>query len=190
MKINAYKLLKIIGTTTLILIISLIIFLKLLINSLFAPLKIVKEPTQYEKVLKEIIRQEKIYFFPKKIPSNANEVQIFAYYDDVERECIVLKFKINKEYIESELKKHEFLNANEALGTQQNIYNIPTDDGRISIKNFTFYVLKDKENEAYYQEYFPYFTSIGVDKNLEHIIYYYILPNDYNYEGAREYYKL
>lgn len=190
MKINLLKVFKILGILLLLLIITLIILFKLMTYSIFAPLKIVKEPTQYEKVLKEIIRQEKIYFFPKKIPSDATEIQIFAYYDDVERECIVLKFKINKEYIESELKKHEFLNANEALGTKQNIYNIPTDDGRISIKDFTFYVLKDKENEAYYQEYFPYFTSIGVDKNLEHIIYYYILPNDYNYEGAREYYKL
>lgn len=190
MKINAYKLLKIIGTTTLILIISLIIFLKLLINSLFAPLKIVKEPTQYEQLLKEIIRQEKIYFFPKKIPSDATEVQLFAYYDNVERECIILKFKINKEYIENELKKHEFINSNDKLGAEQNIYHMFTDSGRISIKDFTFYVLKDKENESYYPQYFPYFTSIGVDKNLEHIIYYYILPNDYNYEGARKYYGL
>lgn len=59
---------------------------------------------------------------------------------------------------------------------------IPNDDGRISSDGFTFYVIKDKENESYYKQYFPYFTSIGVDKNLEYIIYYYMLPNDY-YNG-------
>lgn len=191
MKINLLKVFKVLGILLLLFIIAIVIFIFYVMSDpISTSVEIVKEPTQYEQLLKEIIRQEKIYFFLKKIPSDATEVQLFAYYDNVERECIILKFKINKEYIENELKKHEFINSNDKLGAEQNIYRMFTDNGRISIKDFTFYVLKDKEKESYYPQYFSYFTSIGVDKNLEHIIYYYILPNDYNYEGARKYYGL
>ena len=42
----------------------------------------------------------------------------------------------------------------------------------------TFYVLKTKDNEQLAKEYFPYFSGIGVDKNINSILYYYIQPAD------------
>ncbi len=181
MKINVLKLLKIAGIVVLLGIISFATYFWLLITSICPPVKLVRTPAKYEQVVKQLMRQEKITFLPKTIPNGASDIQLYSYYDNVERECLLLKFKINKEYIENELKKHEFLNADTPIGTKQDIYFIPSDDGRISSDGFTFYVIKDKENESYYKQYFPFFTSIGVDKNLEHIIYYYILPNDYWY---------
>lgn len=190
MKINIRKLLKFTGIIILLGILSFIIYFCLLINSICPSLKYVRTPAKYEEVVKQLIRQEKLTFLPKTIPEGATDVQLYSRYDKVEREFLLLKFKVNKEYIENELKKHEFLNADTLIGAKQDIYFIPNDNGRISSDGFTFYVIKDKENEAYYQQYFPYFTAIGVDKNMEHIIYYYILPNDYNYEGARKHYGL
>lgn len=182
MKINIFKLFKIIGIIILLGVVSFITYFWLLINSICPPLKYVRTPAKYEEVVKQLIRQEKITFLPKTIPDGASNVQLYSYYDSVERECLLLKFKINKEYIENELKTHEFLNSDTPIGAKQDIYFIPNDNGRISSEGFTFYVIKDNENESYYKQYFPYFTSIGVDKSLEYIIYYYMLPNDYYHQ--------
>ena len=45
-------------------------------------------------------------------------------------------------------------------------------------ENLTFYVLENEDNKYCYKQYFPYFTGIGADKNLENIVYYYIEPSD------------
>ena len=37
--------------------------------------------------------------------------------------------------------------------------------------------LDDKDNCNEKDEYFPYFTGIGIDKNYEYILYYYIRPD-------------
>ena len=93
-------------------------------------------------------------------------------------EIILLQIKAEKEYIEQELKKNLYINSNCPVGSQQNIYYFPIIKGFIKSQNYTFYVLKNKDNQYFYKKYFPYFNGVGVDKNYEHIIYYYINPGD------------
>lgn len=194
MKINISKKVKIILASVfaliLVVVLSLLLFLYPLFQAFIAPIEVTRNPAKYEKIISKLMRQEKIKFLPKKIPAEASEVQFYSYSDPIEGERVLLKFKINKDYIQKELNTHEFLNADTPIGAKQDIYFIPNEHAKISVEGFTWYVIKDKENEDYYKKYFPYFTSIGIDKNFEYIIYYYMLPNDYNYESAREYYKL
>ncbi len=43
---------------------------------------------------------------------------------------------------------------------------------------YTYYLLRDKENEKYYKKLFPYFNGIGVNKNQTRILYYYMMYGD------------
>ena len=54
---------------------------------------------------------------------------------------------------------------------------MPSDNGRISSKDMTFYVIDDESNKPYYEKYFPYFSGIGVDKNYKYILFYYTCPD-------------
>lgn len=135
-------------------------------------------PHNYSRAIKTIKHKEKISHFPKTIPPNAEKIQMYCYTSDSNGEAFILKFKINKKYIEQELKQHKFLNPDTPIGTSQDIYYIFTDNNRINIDNTTWYVLDNKENKQIYKKYFPYYSSIGVSNNMDFIIYYYIEPQD------------
>ena len=47
----------------------------------------------------------------------------------------------------------------------------------VKSNKLTYYVLEDKYNYNERGEYFPYYTGIGIDKNYEYILYYYIRPD-------------
>ena len=133
----------------------------------------------YEKCLELVLNKDKIRHFPKAIPTGAKSY-LYCYPADYEGqgELVILRLTTDKSYIQKELNSHTFLNAETKIGTSQEIYFMPTENVEISNKELTFYVLKDKDNEAFYKTYFPYFTGIGVDKNMENIVYYYIEPSD------------
>lgn len=135
-------------------------------------------PQKYNKAIKAIERQEKIYHFPKKIPFNAEDIQFYCYTDSFNGEVMLLKFKIDKKFILKELKTYKFINQDTKLGTKQKIYFMPSDKNRIISDNYTFYVIDDQENREYYKQYFPYFSGIGVSPDLKYILYYYINPKD------------
>lgn len=133
----------------------------------------------YGKCLEAVLNKDKIRHFPKSIPTGAKSY-LYCYPADYEGqgELVILRLTTDKSYIEKELSVHSFLNAETKIGTSQKIYFMPTEYVGISNKELTFYVLKDKDNESFYKTYFPYFTGIGVDRNLENIVYYYIEPSD------------
>ena len=138
----------------------------------------IKNPKNYAKAQSIIKQQGKISHFPKTIPADAKNVQMYCYTSDYSGEVFILKFYINKKYIEQELQNNKFLNSNTPVGTHQDIYYIFTDNNRIKIDNTTWYVLDNEENKQIYPNYFPYYNSIGVSNNLDFIIYYYIAPGD------------
>ena len=140
--------------------------------------QIIKNHNNYTKALQIIKQQEKITHFPKKIPSNAKKIKMYCYTSDYGGEIFILKFDINKEYIEKELKNHKFLNSDTPIGTAQEIYYIFNDNNRIKTDNTTWYVIDNKENKQVYKKYFPYYSSIGISNNMDFIIYYYIQPGD------------
>ena len=161
-----------------------IIFYFLLIGIYFlfllyeADKHIIKSPNNYAKGMKIIKQQEKISHFPKTIPANADKIQMYCYTSDYNGEVFILKFNINKEYIEQELKNHKFLNSDTPIGTPQEIYYVYNDNNRIKTDNTTWYVIDNEENKQIYKKYFPYYSSIGISNNLDFIIYYYIEPSD------------
>lgn len=67
-------------------------------------------PNDYIKAKKEIHAQYRIGHFPSAIPNKATNVVFHksngAFYKS---EYIILKFNIDKKYIEDELKKHKFI---------------------------------------------------------------------------------
>ena len=104
-------------------------------------------------------------------------VQIYGYSSAFGRELLLLKFKTNKKFIQDVFNNNKFINENLPVGAEQEIYFMPSDNGRISSNDMTFYVIKDESNLEHYKKYFPYFSGIGVDKNYNYILYYYICPD-------------
>ena len=162
----------IIGITIFIAVIGIALFL--IPNT--EPVSKIKD---YEKCLELVLNKDKISHFPKSIPTGAKSY-LYCYPADYEGqgELVILRLTTDKSYIQKELNSHTFLNSEIPIGTAQNIYNMPTETVGISKEDLTFYVLKNADNKYYYKTYFPYFTGIGVDKNMENIVYYYIDPSD------------
>ena len=155
------------------------LFISLFIIMLIQSPKPISKITDYKKCLEAVINKDKIRHFPKSIPPEAKSY-LYCYPADYEGqgELVILRLTTDKSYIQKELSVHSFLNAETKIGTSQEIYFMPTENVEISNKELTFFVLRDKDNESFYKAYFPYFTGIGVDRNLENIVYYYIEPSD------------
>ena len=68
-----------------------------------------------------VFYQEDIKHFPKTLPTNKRNIKLYCYpgkyeYDGV---LVLLKLKVDKEYIEKELNNHKFLNRKTTVGTVQ-----------------------------------------------------------------------
>ena len=138
-------------------------------------------PNDYNKCLKSEYSQESIKHFPKTIPDNVQEVILYCVpaNNKYDGSLILLKLKVDKEYIKNELNSYKFLNSKTPVGTPQKIYHMPSENTvGIDRNKLTYYVLDNKDNEWASKLYFPYFTGIGVDKNYEYILYYYIMHDD------------
>ena len=133
---------------------------------------------KYKSVLSSIEKQSEIIHFPKTIPNDAKDVKFYYWTSSMNGSLLLLQFKINKKYIQNELKRLSFINYYQPIGCRQNIYHFPHQKDFINPNNLTFYVLKNKDNEYIFKKYFPYFSGIGVDRTMEHIVYYYIEPDD------------
>lgn len=133
----------------------------------------------YKLCLDSVFYKSDIEHFPKTIPNSADEVKLYCIPGTYEFDgaLVLLKFKIDKAYIEKELRQHQFVNSNTRVGTVQKIYNMPSKFVGMDNTKLTYFVINNKENYNENEEYFPYFTGIGVDKNFEYILYYYIKPD-------------
>lgn len=140
--------------------------------------KIYKKPNEYSNIIKNIEDKDGMSHFPKTIPEDASSIQIWGYIGNPNGEVVLLKFQAKKDFIKNELKKHKFLNSKTPVGTKQKIYHMFSDNGRITSEGYTFYVLDKSKNCYPSDSCFPYFDGIAVDIDLEHILYYHIVPND------------
>ena len=133
----------------------------------------------YKICLNKNYYQADVAHFPMVIPSDAREIKFYCIPADYEHSAglILLKFKIDENYIEKELKNYEFLNSDDKVGTPQNIYNMPSKYVGIKSEDLTYYVLRNKNNESVKNEYFPYFSGIGISKDKNTILYYSIRPD-------------
>ena len=165
------------GLVTVVLIstYAIFIFLILLIMPVFY-----NDVQDYQTCLDKHYYKEDISHFPKIIPEGAKDVRLrcFPCTSKGGQGSILLKYKADKNYIESELKKYEFINPDEPIGTPQKIYNMPSKFVGINPEDMTYYPIKTPSNESANERgYFPYYSGIGVSKNMDYILYYEIVPD-------------
>lgn len=136
-------------------------------------------PEDYQIIKEKMQEQNKIKHFPSEIPEKAIEIYMYGKTDMPHNgETFLLEFKIDRLYIEKELKKYDFWNKKDKLGTKRKIYYMPKLRKDFNSDDYTYYVLKEPENERGYREFFPYFNGIGVDGENNKILYYHIYPSD------------
>ena len=167
---------KVIGIVVTVAVLLYLAYIFLVVRMLTAA-PIYKNAKDYEKCVERKYEQVNINHFPKVIPDKSKEVKLYcdtSSWDGI----IMLKYKADKNYIESELKKHEYVNSDDPIGAPQKIYNMHPELVGLEDKDITYYALKTKENE-YEQKsgYFPYFSGIGVSKDMDYILYYAINPD-------------
>ena len=118
----------------------------------------------YEKFL-NYYPQEYIAHFPSQIPKGTQNVEIYANTGGFHAgQSLIIKFDTNKNYIENELKKYSFKSKE---NPQHYAFRTLTDNDRIKINDFTFYVI-DGTLDRFANNY-----GIGVNKSQNKIIYYY-----------------
>lgn len=174
------RILKIIFIILLVLILICGLFVAFIIFLLFSGNPVYKKTKDYNKCIDSEYYQKDIKHFPKTIPENVREAKLYCCPSHFEHDgaLILLKLKVDREFIENELNNHKFLNSKTKVGTVQKIYHMPSEKTvGINRNELTYYVLDDKYNCNENDEYFPYFTGIGIDKNYEYILYYYIRPD-------------
>ncbi len=141
---------------------------------------------KYEEALQASNKQICIQHFPKKIPKNAKNIQFLRRYNNwFGSEEIYLKFDIDKNYIENELKKYKFnyKEGVEADNAEPTLFrhhdNILVEMGIPYKKRegFTFYIIHDYESETPRQNYFLYYYGIAVNKSKTTIVYFYENPD-------------
>ena len=130
----------------------------------------------YEKCLSLIEHKENISHFPKKLDSNADA--ILYCYPSYSGELLLLKLKVkDKDSIKSLFKEYKFTNSDTPLSTKQKIYNMPASLVGMEPQNLTYYTLENNGNFKENEEYFPYFTGIGISVDSQYILYYYMNPD-------------
>lgn len=136
-----------------------------------------ENPDDYSKALKAIHFQERIAHFPKVIPTEAEDVELYQSSNNwFGSENLMIKFSIDKKYIDNELKKYKFISIENRQNSKYNPARIFY-SGEININDFTFYVINDKNNEIPNEHSFLYHYGLGVNKDFSKIIYYYICPD-------------
>ena len=161
-----------------ILILEIIVFIILI--HFFWSLTRYTDIKDYQKCLDEHYYKDDVSHFPKTIPDDTKEAEFYCHPAkyDYSNGLILLKFNADKNYIESELKIHEYLNADVPVGTPQKVRYVPTKEIGINQNDLTFYVLNTKFNKNMYENgMFPYATGIGVSKNMDYILYYFYFPD-------------
>lgn len=116
------------------------------------------KPEFYEKVLTSY-PEERTAHFPRHIPQNATNVEMDAdMWSFQGGQSIYIKFDIDKDYIDKELKKYKF----KSKESNNNNYICG-----ILMKDYILYIIDGK------YERFGKFSAIGVNKKSNTIIYFY-----------------
>lgn len=176
---NLSRILSFILNTFVILFIQICIGLLFFYILMFADLDAKCNQIKHYKLALSNVDLSNTSHFPHKIPNEAKNAELKAStYSFFGSEDLYLKFDTNKEYIDKELKKYNFIkicNHDKCSDGSDNNYRYYSGD--IDIKDFTFYVINDKEHENLPEHSFPYHYGIGVNYNTNQILYYYENPD-------------
>lgn len=167
------------------LILAFVLFIIIIITVFFLYIYISKKlstytnPKDYLIVKEKMQSQEEINHFPEKIPQNATAIHMYGWTNmPYDGETFLLEFQIDKQYIEKELAKQKFWNKNDKIGQKRKIFFMPHIYKDFDENEFTYYVIKEFGDEWTYEQAFPYFNGIGVNKEQNKILYYHISPAD------------
>ena len=127
----------------------------------------------YQKSLKYITNQSRIKHFPEKIPEDARNIKIYKDAGYFGSEKIYLKFITNKQYIQNELSKYDFVEVEKPEERNRNLEFLSLSPGNISLYTYNLYIIKKGCNER--RRCFSY--GIAVNNELNEILYYYSSPD-------------
>ncbi len=177
------KITKIITGTIITLILLLQVLISFFVFSIESAFnnKHYDKPQSYIQALHSIHRPRCIEHFPERIPPNARNIKMKKYENSwFGSEEIFLKFDIDEKYIENELKKYKFVYIENAETTEHAFAKYLLNEADVPYeqeKNFTFYIINDKQSEVPPQNKFLYHYGIITNDNKTTIIYYYINPD-------------
>jgi len=154
--------------TFIIIIVQIIIGALVILFSFEANIEHVGNNTKYYTKILQYFPQDKTIHFPKQIPNEAKNVQLYSeIFNFFGSQVIVLKFDIDEQYIQNELKRYKFKSKEST-----NHYAFSTMGGeKIKIKDFTLFVI-DGNLDRWAKNY-----GIGVNKEFNQILYYYTNPD-------------
>ena len=138
-----------------------------------------KNPKDYEIIKEKISRQDKIRHFPEKLPKDTKNIQLYGFtLMPYGGEALMLILPANHDYIVQELNKYNFINKDDKIGDKQVLYNVYSMNKDFKEEDYTYYVIRDEENEKYFKKLFPFFNGIGINKDKNKILYYYMMYED------------
>ena len=134
---------------------------------------------KYYKLALSKVDQSKTLHFPRSIPKEAKNAElkssIFSVFGS---EDLYLKFEVNRDFIDKELRKYKFVNVcKNGKCKNETAVAYRYYSGNIDIQGFTFYVINDRESENLPEHNFPYHYGIGVNYDTNQILYYYENPD-------------
>lgn len=128
-------------------------------------------PNDYTKALNSICYQEYIQHFPKQIPDQAADILLSKTSCIFRgREEIILRFKIDKNYINKELSNHSYKYVEPPDNRN---YRHNSFDFSLNMDKFTLYIINDYLSQKK-ERIGSYHYGIAVNHTTNEIAYYYI----------------
>ncbi len=157
----------------LVIIILSILFLVFIVIKVTNNSNISEVEKDYQKSLKYITNQSRIKHFPEKIPEDARNIKIYKDAGYFGSEKIYLKFITNKQYIQNELSKYDFVEVEKPEERNRNLEFLSLSPGNISLYAYNLYIIKKGCNER--KRCYSY--GIAVNNEINEILYYYSSPD-------------
>lgn len=158
---------------------AFILLFSLLIMDLYQSDKVYDNPKQYSKALNSINFKGRVEHFPLMLPKEASDIELSKCANSwFGSEAILVKFTIDREYIDKELEKHKYISVEKpGQYKHKNDDAMLTNNSRIDLDGFTFYVISDRDAENLSGHSFPYHYGIAVNYDENKILYYYACPD-------------
>ncbi len=156
-----------------LLILIFVVFICLCTVKINTSSEISNEEKAYREALKYITNQSGVKHFPAKIPEDARNIKVYKDAGYFGSEKIYLKFITNKQYIQNELSKYDFMEVEKTEDKNRNLEFLSLSPGDTSLYTYNLYIIKKGCNER--RRCFSY--GIAVNNELNEILYYYSSPD-------------
>lgn len=169
------KILSFIANTLILIVEAFYAFVFCMLLTMLNIDKTFSDPSAYIEALNSIKCQSCIEHFPREIPKNAKDVQLYKSQSSLHGGIdMLLKFNIEETYIKNEIIKSKYIKIEKPTDYTFFYESIVAGcDKKIEMNDFTFYVIKDKSFDDPHLSANTYSYGIGVNEKLNEIIYYF-----------------